>query len=75
MNNNFVVYSPPYARRYAKIFKLDIRRGMRSIAEILGPLSRMLQRLGIDPRYPASLLMPRIYALAPRLAVKLGDAS
>jgi len=48
---------------------------MRSIAEILGPLSRMLQRLGIDPRYPASLLMPRIYALAPRLAVKLGDAS
>jgi hypothetical protein len=58
-----------------KFFKLDIRRGMRSIAEILGPLSRVLQRLGIDPRYPASLLMPRLYTLAPRLAVKLGDAS
>ncbi|MCI4447653.1 MAG: hypothetical protein JHC20_07090 [Pyrobaculum sp.] len=48
---------------------------MRSIVEILGPLSKMLQGLGIDPRYPASLLIPRLYTLAPRLAVKLADAS
>ena len=64
-----------YARRYANIFKLDTRRRMRTIMEKLGPLSKILNELGTDPRYPAHLITPRLYTLAPRLAAKLADAS
>jgi hypothetical protein len=48
---------------------------MRTIMERLGPLSKILDELGIDPRYPARFITPRLYALAPRLAAKLADAS
>lgn|GEM_PF-1013866 len=48
---------------------------MRKVIEILGPLSKVLYNLGIDPRYPAPLVTPRIYTLAPKLATKLADAS
>jgi len=48
---------------------------MRTIMEKLGPLSKILDELGIDPRHPAHLITPRLYTLAPRLAAKLADAS
>ncbi|MCC6066649.1 MAG: hypothetical protein LM562_02590 [Pyrobaculum sp.] len=48
---------------------------MRTIMEKLGLLSKILNKLGIDPRYPAHLITPRLYTLAPRLAAKLADAS
>lgn len=48
---------------------------MISLAEKLGPVVRILQEFGIDPRYPASLVVPRLYTLAPRLVKKLADAS
>jgi len=48
---------------------------VRKIVEILGPASELLHELGIDPRYPAHLVTPRLYTLAPKLATKLADAS
>ncbi|MEZ0318920.1 MAG: hypothetical protein ABWK05_02865 [Pyrobaculum sp.] len=48
---------------------------MLTLAEKLGLLAKAFQELGIDPRYPTSLLMPRIYFLAPKIVSKLADAS
>jgi hypothetical protein len=48
---------------------------MRTVIEILGPISKILQELGIDPYYPAHLVIPRIFTIAPKLAKRLGDAS
>jgi len=43
--------------------------------ERLGRWARELMELGIDVRLPPQLLIPRLYFLASRLAVKLADAS
>jgi vacuolar-type H+-ATPase catalytic subunit A/Vma1 len=48
---------------------------MRTVIEILGPVSKILQELGIDPYYPAYLLTPKLFTIAPKLARRLGDAS
>ncbi|AAL63536.1 hypothetical protein [Pyrobaculum aerophilum] len=48
---------------------------MRTLAEILGPLANVLKEMGIDPFSPVSLVMPKIFTIAPKLARKLGDAS
>jgi len=50
------------------------RRLMKAV-ERLGRWARELMELGIDVRLPPQLLIPRLYFLAPRLAVKLADAS
>ncbi|ACB39565.1 hypothetical protein [Pyrobaculum neutrophilum] len=47
---------------------------MRTV-EKLGPLSKLLIEIGVDPRLPIQLLVARLYTVAPKLVSRLADAS
>ncbi|ABP50226.1 MULTISPECIES: hypothetical protein [Pyrobaculum] len=48
---------------------------MKSAAEKLGPLAKLLEDLGINPYAPANLILARLFIIAPKLARRLADAS